>query len=133
MLIKWDEFNSVNVKEIDGQHKILVSVINRLDDARVRNDLEDIKNLFTELLDYADFHFATEEKYFAKFKYPATESHEAEHAVYREKIGAFNERYKTEGAEVIPEILAFLRDWWIMHINTSDANYTDFFNENGLY
>jgi len=133
MFIEWNSINSVNVKEIDIQHKIFISIVNRLDDLKNTGQKEAIDNLLAELKDYALFHFATEEKYFAKFGYPEAEVRKTEHAVYVEKINEFEGKYNLLGAEVIEELLTFLRTWWLNHINSADKRYIDFFNEHGLY
>ena len=133
MFIEWNSINSVNVKEIDIQHKILISIINRLDDVKNTGNKEAIRGFLDELKDYAHFHFATEEKYFTRFSYPAATEHKTEHAVYAEKIDEFEKKYKHDGAEAIGELLIFLRSWWINHINSTDMQYSEFFNDHGLF
>jgi hemerythrin len=133
MFIEWNSINSVNVKEIDIQHKILISIINRLDDVKNTGNLEAIRGFLDELKDYAAFHFATEEKYFAQFNYPATVEHKTEHTVYVEKINEFEKKYESEGPTVLSEILDFLRGWWLNHINSTDMQYSEFFNDHGLF
>ena len=51
MFIEWNSINSVNVKEIDIQHKILISIINRLDDVKNTGNLEAIRGFLDELKD----------------------------------------------------------------------------------
>ena len=133
MLIKWDEINSVNVRELDEEHKVLVSIINRLDDLRDGHDTVGVTSLLKELKRYAAFHFAAEEKYFALYNYPAKAAHETQHAVYKEKIDQFEKRYAAGEVATVNEMLAFLRNWWLMHINHSDVQYSDFFNDHGLF
>lgn len=136
MLIKWDEINSVNVKEFDDHHKKLVEIINRFFAA----DKEDFKNLnviISELTEYANMHLKAEEDCFDKFGFEKAEEHKSIHAAYREKVAGFKEAILSDNEELrksVPdEVYKFLRDWWIFHINNVDHEYSDFFNRNGLY
>jgi len=133
MGITWEEINSVNVKEIDGQHKILLSIINKLDGLRKSNDRVAINDIFRELREYVNFHFKTEEKYFDLFAYAGKDSHKTEHSVYIEKINDLEKKYQSGDVAAIDEIVKFLHNWWIMHINSSDLQYSDCFNDNGLF
>ena len=67
MFIKWNPIYSVNVKEIDDQHKQIVTLINSVHDAKI-NSIEECKNCVSkfvqELKKHSVIHFRTEEKYF---------------------------------------------------------------------
>lgn len=131
--IKWDDSLSVNVKEIDEQHKKLVDLINKLTDAMSAGKAKQILgNILNELASYTVIHFKTEEKYFDKFKYPFTISHKKEHNDFIKKINDFKRDFESGKALLSVEIMKFLKDWLIKHIKGSDKKYSEFFNKHGL-
>jgi hemerythrin-like metal-binding protein len=129
MLIKWQDINSVNVKELDGHHKIIVEITNKLSDGLSGAEVE---NILKKLDDYAMFHFAAEEKYFKEFNFSKAEQHIKQHQFFVEKIKSFEEKCD-KGELQIDELMEFLKDWWIGHINNSDLEYSDFLNQHGIY
>ena len=73
MFLEWNDIYSVNIKEIDSQHKNLFSLINKVQfsDKDKPNTKEEINKILDEMNDYAIYHFDTEEKYFnPPFKRP---------------------------------------------------------------
>lgn len=132
-LIKWKIENSVHVKEFDEQHKKLFKLINELYHAintiKVKDELE---GLLSQFMDYCNYHFANEEKYFDKFDYPEKKSHKAIHDGYNNKISLMQKQYKNNELEISFELIDFLEDWWIGHINNVDKKYSKFFNDHGL-
>jgi hemerythrin len=133
MLIKWKEINSVNVKEIDEQHKQLVAIINKFFTIKDANR-EAMQKVIVELMDYANFHLRHEEELFDKFQYVNSAEHKQQHAIYRQKVLAFQKEINEADYErAFSEMSVFMRDWWIFHINNSDVAYSECFNQNGLY
>jgi hemerythrin-like metal-binding protein len=64
-LIVWSDELSVNIEEIDKQHKKLIDVINVLFNAMIEGKTQNIiDTIIDDLIDYAKYHFSTEEKYF---------------------------------------------------------------------
>ncbi len=132
-LIQWSESLSVNVKEIDLQHQKLVALINTLNDAmRERRTKEVVGDVIKELVDYALTHFLTEERYFEKYRYPKTVEHKHEHDSFAGKVSEFQKKYNEGRLALSIDIMDFLKDWLITHIQGSDKKYTAFFNEKGL-
>jgi hemerythrin-like metal-binding protein len=131
-LITWKEEYNLGIKEIDEQHQKMFSIINELFHAMKESDGEILKRVLGELVDYADYHFSTEEEYFKKLEYPEKEAHIKTHEQYREKILGFVMEYK-DGEKLLPyEILDFLEDWWIGHITGVDRQYINAFHKGGI-
>ncbi len=125
---------SVNVKEIDAQHKKLVQMLNELHDAMMqRKSKEALGKIIGGLIEYADVHFKTEEKYFDKFGYPETEAHKKEHSDFVKKVTDFKKGYDEGRLLLSMDVMNFLRDWLKNHIMGSDKKYSKFFNDHGLY
>jgi hemerythrin len=132
-LINWSDSFSVNVSEIDLQHKKLVTMINELSDAMKQGRGKDIMGkIVTDLINYALTHFITEEKYFDKFGYPETDSHNKEHTAFAQRVSDFKEGFENGRLSLSIEVLHFLSDWLQNHIKGTDKKYSQFFNEKGL-
>jgi hemerythrin len=132
--IRWSENLSVNVADIDSQHKQLVNLINDLSDAmKEGKGKEALDKIIAGLVQYAKTHFATEEKYFDKFGYSDAVLNKQEHNVFVEKVTEFKKDFDDGNQLLSIPILSFLRDWLANHINASDMKYSGFFNEHGLH
>ena len=89
-LISWTDEMSVNINEIDEQHKKLIELINNLFNAMLEGKAQDIINkTIDELINYANYHFSTEENYFEKHNYPGFHSHKIQHSFYKDEILQF--------------------------------------------
>src|SRR3989339_1805386 len=87
MKIEWKKEYSVGVEEIDDQHKYFISLLNDLYDAIIAGKSRaELNELFLYLADYAEKHFATEERYFDEFGYEGTVEHKAKHQEMRDEI-----------------------------------------------
>jgi len=137
MLIQWKNEYSVGVKEIDKQHQKIIDFINEINEVVTSQGSKDkYAGIIESMAGYANYHLSVEEEYFNKFDYPKKESHMDLHNQYRAKVKNFQEKIKAETDENVAklayEVIDFLEDWWIGHINNIDKQYTQFFNEHGL-
>ncbi|WP_048093592.1 bacteriohemerythrin [Geoglobus acetivorans] len=133
-LISWNESFSVNIKEIDEQHKKLVSMINRLHDAMLEGKGKEIMGeLLNDMVEYTITHFSTEEKLMEQYNYPGYIKHKAEHEQFVSKVGEFKKKYEDGQLTLTMEVLSFLKSWLTNHILNSDKKYGPFFNNKGIY
>jgi len=134
--IKWEPMYSVNVEEIDSQHKMLLDFMNDLY-AKLETtsfDANEFSTFFLDLKKHALLHFSTEEKYFEKFNYDKAQEHMEQHRAVVNRIEELNSEYdKTNSSYVIFETLQFLDDWILVHIMEHDKKYVKCFNEHGLH
>ncbi len=132
-LIQWDDSFSVNVVEIDLQHKKLVGMLNELYEAMIVGKADAILGeVIDGLVRYAVIHFQTEEKYFDKFKYPKTNIHKKQHSDFTQKAAQFKDDFAQGKVCLSVEVMRFLSNWLKDHIKGSDKEYGPFFNEHGL-
>lgn len=133
VLMEWTPNFSVGVTEIDEQHKKLVEMLNLLYDAMTQGKSKEVlSDILVGLIGYTGTHFGTEEKYFDQFNYPEKETHKSEHKKFVEKVTAFKSDFDSGNASVSIEIMNFLKDWLVNHIQGTDKRYSAFFNEHGL-
>ena len=133
MKIEWKDEYSVGVEEIDDQHKYFISLLNDLNNAIVAGKSRgELKELFRLVPDYAERHFATEEKYFDDFNYEDAAEHKRKHREMRDEIKRIE---RTEGGKDIDfygNIVYFLKDWLEDHLARMDQKYEKCFAEHGL-
>lgn len=132
-LIQWNDNFSVNVAEIDRQHQKLVAMINELHNAmRERKARDVLGRIIDGLIQYTATHFATEEKYFDRFNYPGATAHKKEHNDFVKKVKEFQQGFDEGRILLSMDVMNFLQDWLVTHIQGSDKKFGPFFNDNGL-
>lgn len=131
--IAWTEDVSVEVAIIDRQHKRLIEMINRLiTDPETTTKSETISELLTDMTNYAQEHFATEEELMRQHNYLHLEEHVAQHRAFRKKTVDFCTATTLDVGTVPQTMLRYLSNWLLEHILTSDMAYKPFFRERGL-
>ena len=132
-LINWNDSLSVDVKEIDLQHRKLIDMINELNDAMKTGKGKDVlRTIVNGLISYTGTHFKKEEQYFEKFGYPDTANHKKEHVAFVKKVTDFQDGFEKGNLPLSVEVMNFLSDWLKNHIKGTDKKYSKFFNEKGL-
>lgn len=132
-LVTWSDKYSMNIKEIDEQHKNLVRMINELHDAMLNAKSKELAlGIIDEMAEYTQYHFSTEEKYMVQYKYPEYAAHKKEHDKFIQQVGDFKKDYESGKAGLSFDLLNFLKNWLVNHIQESDKKYSPFFNEKGL-
>ncbi|MDA8104300.1 MAG: bacteriohemerythrin [Nitrospiraceae bacterium] len=124
MKIKWTSDLSVDVKEIDGQHKELFKRINNLDTAMKKGRAkEEILGLIEFLDEYVVIHFRTEELYMIRYDYPRYPFHKTKHAWFKKEFSVVRKKLEKEGPT--PEVIILsnnlLITWFSGHIRTTDT------------
>ncbi len=132
-MIEWEEKYSVGISVIDEEHKTLIGILNKAIFVKEHNDKpEGIKDVLSEMVEYYQKHFSTEEAYMIQFNYPEFQIHKNEHLDFTNKtIVTLNKVIKGE-CHVTSEILEFLKQWLVNHIQGTDTKYIDCFKKNGL-
>lgn len=123
MYIEWKADYATGLEIVDAQHRSLIRIINELysDIGEGRGDVV-LQRVFGELRRYAEHHFGTEERLLKRHGLPAGHSaaHLAEHDDYCRRVAQLRFRYD-EGERLVPvQVLAFVSEWWLRHIATSD-------------
>jgi hemerythrin len=122
-LIEWDDEKlSVGVELIDNQHKMLIHIINQLSKAIDSNDLTVITQVFTQLYDYTEYHFSTEETCFGLLNNKDTDIHILQHRNFIKKLSSIKDKHDKE--KTLPaDLLLFLTDWLVSHIQVEDRKF----------
>ena len=89
-ILTWNDSYSVNVKEIDQQHKKLFDMLNSLLEAmKEGKGKEIVGTIIKDMQSYTVIHFGTEERYMQKFEYPDYPKHKSEHEKFISKLSSF--------------------------------------------
>ncbi len=129
----WTDELSVNVREIDAQHRKLVEMINSLHRALVESrGRQQQAAAIQGMVDYAATHFKLEEDYMRKFRYEKSAAHLREHEGFTAKAVELSDRSKAAGFILTLEVLDFLKTWLKRHIMGVDRQYMECFARNGL-
>lgn len=131
-IMTWNNSFATGIESIDKQHQQLVGYVNELFDAITQKRGEAVtKRLLGDLVTYTVSHFAHEEQFFRRFKYPDTAAHVAEHEGLKKQVGDFAKKYAAGQATVNAELMTFLRNWLANHIMQSDKRYAAHLKANG--
>ena len=91
-----------------------------------------INETVDDLINYADYHFKTEEKYFELHNYPESQQHIIQHSFYKDEILQFKKEI-LDGKSTVPiDVFNFLKDWLTEHIMQSDKKYAKYYSNNNL-
>jgi hemerythrin-like metal-binding protein len=130
----WSDALKVNIKSIDEQHKQLVDLINDLHKTLVNGESNYYMSfVLNELVDYTHYHFVTEEKLMAIVGYDDIENHKRGHKKLIWQIVDFQEKIKNGRTSLSMEIMDFLKDWLLKHINGTDKKYASTMHEHGIH
>jgi len=130
---QWKDEYSVQVEEIDKQHKEFVKTLSNFYNMIIAGEEKKaLLNIFNDLLSFAVNHFETEEKYFREFNYSGAEEHIKEHNELKEKLLALKNKADTEPLDLSFELIDYLEDWLVNHMATMDQKYVQCFHEHGL-
>lgn len=132
-LITWNDSYSVKVKQMDEQHRKLVEMINQLHDAmKVGQGKQVVGDVLNALVSYTKTHFASEESLMKTYGYPGYEDQKKAHANLVGQVGDIQKKFLDGNAPLSQDVMAFLKDWLIKHIQGSDQKYGLYFNSKGV-
>lgn len=130
-VLTWDESYAVGVELLDQQHKILIQLINRFDNAaKAQADTAELTNIFSQVLDYTTTHFTMEELMMKQAKYPDLENHMGIHARLVEEAKKHYEEIKAGSKGANQSAMNFLGNWLEKHIKGIDTKYGPYMQEN---
>ena len=119
----WDQSYDLGVREMNQEHKQLISLMNRLhEEYSAKADRSVLKQCVESLVDYTMEHFRDEEEYMARIQYPKLETHKIIHADLIRKLQGHVQSFKTEG-QLKQEFFDFLQLWLSAHIRGIDMQY----------
>lgn len=134
-LMEWNDKFSVGIEVFDSDHKTLVRMLNDLHDAVVAARSEAVLGkILRGLVAYTKTHFAREEQYMEKHGYPGLAEHRKQHVALTQQVLAVQQKYESGETTVLGmEVMGFLKDWLVKHIQGTDSGYSEFLRARGVH
>lgn len=127
-ILTWNDSLKLGIASVDDQHRRLLDLINRLDEAVALGHAPDtITELLDDLIDYTRYHFDEEEKLMqqSNFEEALFASHKNEHRQFVETIVEARNQKPDNASFLLHHLLDFLFDWLYRHILGTDKKMAD--------
>lgn len=126
----WDNTLSIDVTEIDDDHRKLVELFNMLNHSVMEGDKADyIEAVLEELISLTVWHFRHEERLMLKYGYKGTDEHKAEHQQLIESAKALQTKLNEQGKTISEKEIEFLEHWLTGHILGTDMELGSYLGE----
>ncbi len=83
--------------------------------------------ILDQMTEYALKHFETEEHYMKEFDFPGYETHRSEHIDFTNTTIDYKNKAVGGNYQITNEILDYLMQWLVNHIQVTDKEYIDCF------
>jgi hemerythrin len=133
-LMEWSDKLSVGVAQFDAEHRRLVGMVNDLFDAvQAGKGKEALGGILEELIAYTETHFANEEEIMREHGYDEVDGHKSEHELLTRQVHEIRRKYMAGASATLSmEVMNFLKNWLIKHIQGTDRKYSRFMNQHGM-
>ena len=132
MALAWDESFVLGIDEIDQQHRSIVEHFSRFSDAVQEGSANQLLLEMADFLyNYAQTHFATEERYMQRYSYPRIDEQRQEHADFTRDASELKTRLQDEGAsrELAAALTGKMVRWVIQHVRNHDRDMVAYVRE----
>ena len=126
-LFAWSDKYSVDIQEIDDQHRKLIGMVGQLHDAmRQGKGKQVLDKILRDLIQYCRTHFAIEERLMKAKGYPDYDEHKARHDKMTRKVLQIERDHSEGKINISLEVMDFLEKWIDRHIMGTDKKYVPF-------
>ncbi len=122
--IVWDQSFETNITEVDTQHRRLVEIMNTLADGIGRASMNDLQEILSQLKDYAQYHFRTEETIMEASGYADLAEHRDEHLAFVDQLQLFDLDVILASEGLAWDMYHFLSGWLTSHILVVDKKFS---------
>ncbi|MCW9031588.1 MAG: bacteriohemerythrin [Gammaproteobacteria bacterium] len=128
--IEWGKVLSVEVDEIDDDHRKLFNIFNILNHALADGEsAEYLAAVLDELINCTVWHFSHEERLMLKYGYNESEEHKSTHHELIESAKELQQKILQADKPIADEDLVFLERWLTSHILTDDMKLGSFLSQ----
>ncbi|MBS3775453.1 MAG: hemerythrin family protein [Bacteroidales bacterium] len=121
----WSESFILNIPVIDQQHKKFFELFEKVSEVYEKKEPEELDKLITELEDYLQYHFQSEEQLMKENGYEKYEYHKKQHEFFIKRIEEMRQEYGYMNHMLFDKIKTFIKKWFISHILHKDVDYRD--------
>ena len=128
--ISWDQVLSVEVEEIDEDHRKLIEIFNILNHAVTEGESPDcLEAILEELVNCTVWHFSHEERLMLKYGYAEMDEHKAIHRELIRNVKELQARILQADQTMRDEDIEFLEVWLTEHILTEDMRLGSYLSQ----
>ncbi|MBU0673729.1 MAG: bacteriohemerythrin [Proteobacteria bacterium] len=128
--MEWTEDFSVQISEIDDQHRRWIEIMNEMHETLIKGDVQKVQNITEKILkdmqDYTRFHFTTEEDFLKKIGFPELAQHKKQHSKFYVQVHELLKDVQEEKMVLNTEIMKTMSSWFLNHILVEDMKYSRF-------
>jgi hemerythrin len=118
---------------MDEQHQRLFEIMEQLHKAMTEGKGNAaLAEVLKSLHDYSEEHFSKEEQYMQTFGSSGLAEQKKQHTIFIQKISDYQISLNDKKLGLSIEVMTFLKDWLINHIQETDSKYAKSFNEHNL-
>ena len=133
-ILTWSEEYSINVAEVDAQHKKLLEHVSNLHTAvEARIDKEELRLMLEDLVGFTRFHFSTEERLMQEHGLENVEMHHKEHHVLLKHMEDLVDGVSKGNYPTFYSDYDVSNDWFLTHILKFDKKLGEYLNSKGVY
>ena len=126
----WDDSLSVQIQEIDEDHRRLVDLFNILSHSVEEGDTRNyIDAVLDELISCTVWHFRHEERLMLKYSYDGFLEHKNEHQELIESAKALQQKFQQKSESLTSANIKFMEHWLTGHILGTDMALGEFLGE----
>ena len=126
--LKWTDFLTVGVPEMDEEHRKFIAQVNELTKAVLeRRDKATIRRLMDSMLAEAANHFRNEEELLVEWNYPDQADHAAKHVELSEQLKLVKREFEAPAISFMGALKGLqINQLLIDHLLKEDMKYRDF-------
>ncbi len=128
--IVWGQILSVDVDEIDEDHRKLLDIFNILNHSLEDRESPDyLAAVLKELINCTIWHFSHEERLMLKYGYAEIEEHKAMHQELIKGARELQHKIRQADKSISEEDVVFLERWLTEHILTDDRRLGEYLSQ----
>ncbi len=111
----------------------MFEIINDLNQALdIGRGADVMDKILTQLVEYANMHFAAEEALMEKYAFPSLPTHKVEYQAFARNVAKYLDDFKSGKVGAPSALLLFLQSWLKEHILKSDKAYSGYLTQRGV-
>lgn len=126
----WEPALSVNVAELDQQHREFIDALNQLHDTLMRGKFSEVLRARDRAMEgietYVGTHFSAEERYMESIGYPGLEEHRALHREFATEVQKYRMAIAAGELVLNSELVKSMIRWVREHLAVEDSKYAAF-------
>jgi len=134
-ILSWNDSLATGFKEVDLQHKKLISIIDDVYETVKEPDPEyalKMAKILKQLTDYTEYHFTEEELLMKRHSYVGFDGHKKQHDDFVKKIGLEIKLLAEASQDDGYLFYRFLGTWLLDHIAKSDHAWAEWLRARGV-